>query len=88
VAFHTRKTKGIPCDPQLRKGITGNFYDHREIRDSQGITPNFPWHRGNFSTSFFGVDGGSEWMDVILNDDNRMKLDLDEKREDECLIFR
>jgi hypothetical protein len=33
------------------------------------------------------MDGGSEWMDVILNDDNRMKLDLDETREDEYLII-
>jgi hypothetical protein len=33
------------------------------------------------------MDGGSEWMDVILNDDNQMKLDLDETREDEYLIF-
>jgi hypothetical protein len=88
VVFHMRKSEGIPYDPQLRKVITGNFSDHREIRDSQGRMPNFPVITGYFSESFFGMDGGSEWMDVILNDDNRMKLDLDEKREDECLIFR
>jgi hypothetical protein len=39
---------------------------------------NFPWHMGNFSSLFPGLEVGSEWMDGILLDDKRMKLDLDE----------
>jgi hypothetical protein len=61
VAFHTRKIEEIPCDPQLRKGITGNFYDHREILI--GNNAKLPLAQGEFFYILFrygwrfGVDG-------------------------------